>query len=352
MHMEIGSNFITADLTDKPVKENWVDDCLFAGSGRTVIDVVIKDILKRTRIDNAYLPSYCCDSMIRPFLDNGINVKFYSVRIGNHGFEYSFPSEDKYEIIVVMGYFGFQNSAIEEFINHQKAWGKIVLEDATHSIMCQMPYSELSDYVVASIRKWTGLACGAIAIKKSGRLSLDPGFLDSSSKMIGHFEYAGYLKRQYLEGHLHDKEHLKYYSMLEEEIEARYVGLSLPEAISEQIRHIDIGRIRKARRNNAIYLYEGLSGINGIKRIFGKPEAADCPLFYPIMIKKNEAADLRELLINNEIYCPNHWPISEVHTISEMDRNIYEEQISLVCDQRYSANHMRKIVDVISGYFS
>ena len=46
-------------------------------SGRTAIDVIIKDILKTRKIRNVYLPAYCCDSMIDPFIRNGIAVNLY-----------------------------------------------------------------------------------------------------------------------------------------------------------------------------------------------------------------------------------------------------------------------------------
>ena len=46
-------------------------------SGRTAIYFVIKDIQKSKKVNTVYFPSYCCQSMLQPFIDLGINIVFY-----------------------------------------------------------------------------------------------------------------------------------------------------------------------------------------------------------------------------------------------------------------------------------
>ena len=45
-------------------------------SGRTAIETVLKELPKAKK---ALLPSYCCESMIQPFLNAGIEIEFYPV---------------------------------------------------------------------------------------------------------------------------------------------------------------------------------------------------------------------------------------------------------------------------------
>ena len=56
---------------------------------------------------------------------------------------------------------------------------------------------------------------------------------------------------------------------------------------------------------------------------------------------------LRRYLIDKEIYCPVHWPLSSYHDIDKSSRKIYEDELSLVCDQRYSEVDMQRMVDEI-----
>ena len=62
--MEIGSEFWK--YNKKYISEN---EELFL-SGRTALDAIIKDILSEYRIESALLPSYCCHTMIEPFIRN------------------------------------------------------------------------------------------------------------------------------------------------------------------------------------------------------------------------------------------------------------------------------------------
>ena len=63
---EIGSEFWKENK--KYLNEN---ERLFL-SGRTALDAIIKDSKKEHIIKSALLPSYCCHTMIEPFLRNDI----------------------------------------------------------------------------------------------------------------------------------------------------------------------------------------------------------------------------------------------------------------------------------------
>ena len=73
---EIGSEFWISDKDIAPVNER---DGLFVLSGRTAIDLILQDTLKHKSVKNVYMPAYCCDSMIAPFLQRNIRVDFYDM---------------------------------------------------------------------------------------------------------------------------------------------------------------------------------------------------------------------------------------------------------------------------------
>ena len=57
--------------------------------------------------------------------------------------------------------------------------------------------------------------------------------------------------------------------------------------------------------------------------------------------------ELKRYLISNNIYCPVHWPKSEYHKLNVETEKLYNQEISLVCDQRYSLDDMQNICKVI-----
>ena len=78
----------------------------------------------------------------------------------------------------------------------------------------------------------------------------------------------------------------------------------------------------------------------------------DVPLFVPIFIKKDYRDRLRDYLIAHQIYCPVHWPISEYHRkVTNYEKTIYDEELSLICDQRYSREDMEREAKTIRNFF-
>ena len=82
--------------------------------------------------------------------------------------------------------------------------------------------------------------------------------------------------------------------------------------------------------------------------LFPEISENDCPLFVPIIIEQRD--ELKKMLISKGVYCPVHWPISKYHVLTEGTRKIYEKELSIICDQRYSIEDMKKICCLIKGY--
>ena len=153
-------------------------------------------------------------------------------------------------------------------------------------------------------------------------------------------------KKKYIEGSSGCKNYLSKFAEAEELLEQKFMGFAAAEDIINAA-HLDVDFIKKQRLSNASYLLEQLSDIS----IFSKLAKDDCPLFVPILVPDGRRDDLRKYLIENEIYCPIHWPISKYHSVNNAARQIYDNEISLVCDQRYNAEDMYRIVETVKNFW-
>ena len=74
-------------------------------------------------------------------------------------------------------------------------------------------------------------------------------------------------------------------------------------------------------------------------------------MFVPVLVPDGKRDALRQYLMQNEIYCPIHWPISDLHRLDKRTGQIYENELSLVCDQRYSQEDMYHMVTLINRFW-
>lgn len=158
--MEIGSEYWKCEEKLNSNNTKFWDfgkDNKFTLSGRTSIYYVLENIISENKIKKAYLPSYSCDSMAQPFLDLGIEVVYYDVYY-NKGLKYNINFDEDIDIFLAMNYFGYSSTNMDIYIKKFKEKGKIIIEDITHSILSSKIYSEFSDYLVGSLRKWFPIA--------------------------------------------------------------------------------------------------------------------------------------------------------------------------------------------------
>ena len=130
MRDEIGSEFWgrTCEKAGLPVWQNYKGDKRFYMSGRTALYGVIEDIIENRKCTTAYLPEYCCHTMIVPFLMHGIQVEFYPV-VADGGLTSIIDKGYQCDIVLTTDFFGYQgNACILPDAVH--------IHDVTHSL-CQ-----------------------------------------------------------------------------------------------------------------------------------------------------------------------------------------------------------------------
>ncbi|MBO5837427.1 MAG: hypothetical protein J6Q92_06000 [Oscillospiraceae bacterium] len=322
-------------------------DAHYALCGRTALELLLRDAMQERTIRKAYLPSYCCHTMIEPFVAKGIQVVFYDVFFTDTGIEMDFDREHTCDLVFLMDYFGFINEGTTAIAQSQKANGKLVIYDATHSLFCEnVDYSHY-DYVFGSFRKWFGVNAGFCAKRDSwtGFPVLVQNVAYSEKRNAAFTD-----KRQFMAGAPVDKQRfLNAFSQAEKSLETDYVGYG-PDAQSlEILKTVNVEYIRQKRRENAAFAIEKINQMAslGVHSPYRQVRDGDCPLFVPLAVVPQIRADLRQWLIENRVYLPIHWPLSDLHRTSPRSDEIYNKELSLVCDQRYSLEDMKRAITIM-----
>lgn len=346
MISEIGSEFWNADISEnKTLLINSTYEYFL--SGRTAIDFIVNDIKMKNKVKSVYMPSYCCHTMIQPFLDNNITVKFYNVNFENGKYNYEMNYENQCDIILIMKYFGYDNEDVDKYICEFSKLGKIIIEDSTHSWLMDNPYNKVSDYVICSFRKWMGIPAGAIAIKSSDKFTYK-NINKENHNYLRLRNKAANLKKRYVEEGIGEKQiFLDLFNEAEELLEIDYKNYGVPQDIKKKLDRLEFNKIKELRKKNAKLLYEGLNQIEEIKLL--QLNDKDVPLFVPIVVSEGNREKLRHYLIKNKVYSPIHWQLSMCHKIENTE--LYENGLSLICDQRYNKKDMERIIKLIKDFY-
>jgi hypothetical protein len=276
---------------------------------------------------------------------------FYDVVLSKEGINCQFDSNHCCDVVLLLDYFGYLRAETAIIAKEQKDKGKSLIYDATHCIYSGFTPT-VYNYVFGSYRKWMDVNCGFVSMGNS----FDVDTLDDWSQFD---EYVNMrtrlfdLKSRYMNNEDVDKQlFLALINEAEQLLEQNYHH-TLPDKRSlEVLEQTDSLTLKMRRRQNAKILMDGIVEIadERIKCIENGIGANDTPLFVPVWIQSDIRNDLRGYLIEQDIYCPVHWPLSDLHTISNNAKQLYQCELSLVCDQRYDHFDMYRIVETIKNY--
>ena len=344
--MEIGSEFwIDNDYIVDPSEQFYM-------SGRSALSAIISDIKQQYCVQQVLLPSYCCDSLIMPFVENEITVRFYDVYLdSDQKISVSIPSAEKNEVLFLMHFFGAKVRNIN--INGQLSDWIAIIEDQTHSFFSNLDFGVKPDYSFVSFRKWFGVT--GIAMAKSRYTVLNKPE-KTNYEYISLRNKAFDEKLRFIRGEFLDKEDFLSKFKQAEEILDDDCSCALPDIkdfyrLQNNITNKDV--IVEARRKNALLLIKALDNIEQLSVIVNFDFENDCPLFVPIVELTGRRNELRNHLISHQIYCPVHWPLSSYHKgLGERVMCIYDNELSLVCDQRYAVDDMNRTINCIQQFYA
>lgn len=349
LYYELGHEFWGVELSDQKHKQLPMKYQEIALSGRTALDWILKDILMAQPLRRAYLPAYCCETMIIPFLQNGIEVKFYDVQyVPGKGLVEKIDAEVATDLFYAIDYFGHVRAETDEWTKHFQNRGIVTIEDCTHSWLSKKNFQ--ADYTYTSLRKWTGLVAGALIWKKDIAERLVA--LDKLNLRLEDLRARAFsLKRDYLFGeNIEKQKYLDLFAEAETLLDVDYAGYAVSEKVKEQIKGIDIEFIKMRRRENWVYLCENVHSDKIVPLFDTGLKEEECPLFFPILVSGNRRDELRSELRRQEIYCPAHWPLSQYHSLMQESEILFRSELSVLCDQRYQPKDLDRMIRIINQF--
>lgn len=330
VRQEIGSEFwavpTAADNGLFPEQTAWFL------SGRSALSHIIAALQAQRPVRRVALPAWCCDSMILPFVQAGIPIHFYPVYVENGRLVQDVSGLEAGDLLFRMDYFGYQAG------ENTVAFDGPVIHDLTHGLFSTPPSA--ADYCFGSLRKWAGFYTGGYAFGCSAQPQ------GTAETYVALRRQAMEQKQAYILGNTQSKDYLSLYGEAEELLEGYPMAAADPADV-QRARTLDVAWMRQRRRDNAACLLEQLADV----ALFPELGERDCPLFVPILVPSQQRDALRRHLIQNEMYCPVHWPLTEHHTIDAKTKQLYESELSLVCDQRYTPEDMQRLAQAIKKFW-
>lgn len=334
---------ITSKL-DLPNKRNQ----LYLDTGRSAIYVALLSIIAEGGKREAWLPRYCCKSVLLPFLKLGFKINLYSL-----GSDLRSPSNLPAQLdgatFLFIHYFGKNNQVILDYLDTMKDHQVFyVIEDCVQALL----NSNLGthDYIIYSYRKFCPQPDGALLLSdypldKAKILPPNEAFV--SQRLIGKL--------------MRDTGDPGSFLDLFEQAEEMIDNLICPREMSWVSQYLlqrtDLSTISKKRRenfHNLIKLLRERVFFNElIHPLFDSLNYNEVPIGLPVIVKPLYRNKLRAFLISKQIYCPVHWDLEgEERVIGEEELLLSHSLLTLPIDQRIDSSALAYLVEKISDFFS
>jgi hypothetical protein len=338
--------------------------------GRQAIKTVLLNI-KNIKNMTCFLPAYLCKSIIQPFNELNLDIKFY----GLSNILKPELDEIKDSVVFVIDYFGrdtLSNKEIYELLGRNN----ILILDTTHSILNQEKFSvkEKSYYLISSLRKMFPIPDGGVIYSNENfnfvPVGLPTGYEKSLESMILRSFYINtsnpgslqnnkmksIMKRIYGESGLKD-ENLKtlkqYYLSLHHDYELeKFDDVGIPQnipAISLQImNNISYPEIVKKRKENLKFFYKEIEEDDRFLYDFNEIKS---PFMLPLKFQsETERNSVKDLLIKNDIYPPLLWDLDEIVPKEYSYEHELRKRIMMIpIDQRYDTDNLSIVAELLNS---
>lgn len=322
---------MSIELCDMKVMGSLAEDVSYS-TGRGALAGILKDIEETERRKRVLVPDYLCPSIINTIRNCGWEYEFYHVEDINCHISFD-KTIIKTNVVLLINYFGICNFDEEiEKIREQIEDAIIILDQ----VQAFYDFGKVKgvNYEFVSYRKWFPCPDGAKIIKNNevyfNRCELSPNEFAS-------YKIAGNTLKS-CKPYIDDELILDLLEKGENKLDENYMACC-SDFSRERIPLFDYKHIAETRRKNARMLHEALEEL-GI--VHGYNEKG-VPLFIPILVKNRD--EVRKRMFSSSIFTPVHWPIisSEISGINVL----YEEELSLICDQRYDEKDMERQIEVL-----
>lgn len=334
------------------------DNLFFFSSGRAALYAALQAESKDGYL-KLVIPDYLCKSVADTAIDCRIDFCFYHILDNLYpDMEKMFEAlqsndkatDSKHKIaIILINYFGLLD--LEDIIKtiRLKAPDTIIILDDVQNFYGFNMESDF-DYAFTSLRKWFPLPDGGI-LKIGTRRSENgrPSILPVIDKMTDRnlfvsYKLAGNSLKNYRQL-IQDEVYLELIDKGEKLLDQNYKCMisDISYYLFDTYVKENMKKIQEIRKENAKILHEELEK-RGIYHIYAKERT---PLFVPIFVDATKRDAIRSKMFEKNIYCPIHWKSFTLPNGNHISGKLYDTQISLICDQRYSGEDMKKILRTI-----
>lgn len=331
----------------------------YVTSGREAITYAIRSV-NRGGTNRALLPSYSCDTVIAPFVREGLEIEFYHV---NNNLTLDLVDIEKRlrtpaDYFLVIHYFGFPHPT-HELQEIKTLLGEgCLLEDTTHSVFSRAsgrPSGGLGDISISSLRKWFAVPDAAPVIFNNPEIHPENlSSPDNEHQRMFQVRYDAYkIRHQFIEtGKIRLREEAtRLFGKGEELIDRIHGNPSKISSISENLlQNLDVDALIGRRRSNFQETLNYVNDLSTIQPFFSKLPSSVTPLGFPVISEfRNQ---LRRYLIENKIYPPVHWELSNEIIVNgfrdavELSNHI----LTLPIDQRWATSHMEYIGHMLEQF--
>lgn len=333
---QVDTNCEETNYLDKYIGDG---ELLYMMSGRCGINIVLEDIIKTmNRPLKAYIPLYTCETVVAPFKKNNCEIIYYDVD-KNLKPILEEESIENCDVMLICGYFGFVRYDVES-VKYAKSLGKIVIEDATHSVFSSGGMSPYVVYIAGSLRKWINVDSGGFALKRNGKfVAKQKEFSDEHLKLRHNIEKFGHSDPELAR---------KYFWQAEYMLRDIFDSQKSDDNSIYTMKHMDVERIIDKRRTNYKYLYDKIN--NELVHAIFELKEGDVPSHFTIFVKERDK--FFDYILKNNIQPKIFWPAhnTEKELENKEAQYIYENILSLPCDQRYSEKEMSYVAEIVNSF--
>jgi len=289
-------------------------------------------LIETHRPKAAWLPSYLCGALLRPFNDHRVPVRYYPVDaklevVGGRWLEEIQPGD----FAVVVHYFGFPNRSFPA--DEVTRRGALLIEDASQALFLGQQFPE-SEGIIYSPRKFLGVPDGGVFVARQ-KITM-PKLAPPPEEWWEHAVEVSRMRRDF-DSTGCQSDWFERFQRLEAEYPVGSYGAS--DLARNILERVDYAAVAARRRQN----YAALLKLAANYAIFPELPAAIVPLGFPVrMAPAFRQAALRHLH-SLGIYAPVHWPIGDVVPAEFItSHQLSLSTLTLICDQRYEIADMQR----------
>ncbi len=280
-------------------------------------------ILRARGYKKVYLPYYTCEVILEPFKKLGVSYEFYHVDINLEIRDNFTLTSD--EALLYTNYFGLKQRYVEHLAEKN---GKRLIVDNTQAFYAK-PIEGIDTFYTC--RKFFGVPDGAY-------LYTDKVLDDEFEQDKSYDRFTHLLKRLDVSA----EEGFADFRKNDEALDNQPIRM-MSKLTQQMMQGIDYDAVANLRRENFENLHAALNPSNKLHLEFADDAV---PMVYPYL---TSVVGLRERLIDNKIFVARYWPnVLDLTTKDDIENILVFQMQPLPIDQRYGAEEIKRIVDIIN----